>query len=135
MNSPSLGSLKMIEALAPAQRTGAENGDPFNTYYVINDPNLNAYIGWFKNAAIFVDQSAGSGNNGGNYLQVTIQGRHEANDPWATIPQVSEIKITENAATGYYSRVLGPLLPQLRIVVSLTGTADATFRVHVALEG
>lgn len=135
MNSPTLGSLKMIEALAPLQRTGAVNGDAFNTYHVINDPGSNAYIGWFKNAAIFVDQSAGSGNNGGNYLQVTIQGRHDSTDPWATIPQVSEIKITENAATGYYSRVLGPLLPQLRLVVSETGTADATFRAHVALEG
>lgn len=135
MNSPTLGSLKMIEALASAQRTGPVNGDAFNTYHVIDDPNVNAYIGWFKNAAIFVDQSAGSGNNGGNYLQVTLEGRHEPNDPWAAIPQVTDIKLTANAATGYYSRVLGPLLPQLRIVVTETGTADATFRVHVALEG
>ena len=37
---------------------------------------------------------AGSGNNGGNYLQVTVQGRHEGSDPWATLPQSADIKIT-----------------------------------------
>lgn len=134
MNSPTLGSLKVVEALPSAQRTAAVDGDAFVTYHVQGDPGTNAYIGWFKNASIYVDQSAGSGNNGGNYLQVTLQGRHDGTDPWATLPQTADIKITENAATGYFARVQGPLLPELRIVVTETGVADATFRVHVALE-
>lgn len=134
MNSPSLRSFKVIEALPSAQHTAAVDGAAFDCYYVSNDPTTNAFIGWMSRAAIFVDQSAGTGNNGGNYLQVTVQGRHEGSDPWATLPQSADIKITANAATGYFASVAGPLLPEMRVVVSETGTADATFRVHVLLE-
>jgi len=134
MNSPTLGSLKTVEALPLAQRTGATNGSTIIAYYVSNDPVTGAYIGWFQDAAIFVNQTAGSGNNGGNYLQVTLQGRINGDDTWATLPQSADIKITENAAAGYYARVEGPLLPELRIVVTETGVADATFEVHLALQ-
>ena len=134
MNSPSLRSYRVVEALPSAQRTAAVNGAAFDCYYVANDPTTNAFIGWMSRAAIYVDQSAGSGNNGGNYLQVTVQGRHDGSDPWATLPQSAEIKITENGAAGYFASVAGPLLPEMRVVVSETGTADATFRIHVLLE-
>ena len=134
MNSPSLRSYRVVEALPSAQRTAAVNGAAFDCYYVANDPVTNAFIGWMSRAAIYVDQSAGSGNNGGNYLQVTVQGRHDGTDPWATLPQSAEIKITENGAAGYFASVAGPLLPEMRVVVSETGNADATFRIHVLLE-
>lgn len=134
MNSPTLGSLKTVEALPLAQRTAAVNGSAVNAYYVKDDPVTGAWIGWFQDLAIFVNQTAGSGNNGGNYLQVTVQGRIDSDHAWATLPQSADIKITENAATGYYARVEGPILPELRVAVSETGTADATFEVHLALQ-
>lgn len=134
MNSPTLGSLKNIDALPLAQRTAAVDGAAVDAYYVKDDPVTGAYIGWFQDAAIFVNQTAGSGNNGGNYLQVTLQGRIDSDHAWATLPQSADIKITENAAAGYYARVDGPLLPQLRVVVTETGVADATFEVHLALQ-
>ena len=77
--------------------------------------------------------TTGTGNNGGNYLQVTLEGRADSTHAWAVIPQVTEIKLTANTATGYYSAVNGPLLPELRVVVTETGVADATFEVHLAL--
>lgn len=135
MNSPPLRSVKGIEAFPEAQVTGDTVGDIFYTYYTQGEPPGGfTYSGWFSRAAIFVDQSAGTGNNGGNYLSVTLQGRHNSTDPWATIPQSAEIKITENAATGYYASVSGPLLPELRINITETGVADATFRIHVFME-
>lgn len=135
MNAAPLGSVRGIEAFPQAQVTGATTGSVFYAYYTQGEPPLSStYSGWFGRAAIFVDQSAGSGNNGGNYLQVTLQGRHDSTDPWATIPQSAEIKITENVATGYYASVSGPLLPELRINITETGVADATFRVHVFME-
>lgn len=134
MNSPTLGSLKLIEALPLAQRTAAVNGDPVIAYYVSDDPVTGAYIGWFQDAGIFVNQTAGSGNSSGQYLQVTLQGRIDSAHAWATLPQSQDIKIIENVATGYYARVEGPLLPQLRVVVTETGAADATFEVHLALQ-
>lgn len=129
-----LGSMVGIEAFPEAQVTGNTNGDAFITYYTQGEPPAdNTYSGWFSRAAIFVDQSAGSGNNGGNYIQVTVQGRHDSTDPWATMPQSADIKVTENVATGYYASIAGPLLPEMRVVMTETGTADATFRVHVFL--
>lgn len=134
MNSPTLGSLKTVHALDLAQRTGPVNGAAINAYYVKDDPVTGAWIGWFQDLAIFVNQTAGSGNSSGHYLQVTVQGRIDSDHAWATLPQSADIKITENAATGYYARVEGPILPELRVVVSETGTADATFEVHLALQ-
>lgn len=130
-----LGSMLGVEAFPEAQVTATTNGNVFYSYYTQGEPPSGfTYSGWFNRAAIFVDQSAGSGNNGGNYIAVTLQGRHGSTDPWATIPQSAEIKITENAATGYYASVTGPLLPELRVVMTETGTADATFRIHVFLQ-
>lgn len=126
-------AMRGIEAFPEAQVTASTNGNAFYTYFTKNDPVSEAYSGFFRKAAVFVDQSAGTGNNGGNYLQVTVQGRHDSTDPWATMPQSAEIKITENAATGYYASVEGPLLPEMRVVMTETGTADATFRIHVFL--
>jgi|GEM_PF-2338863 len=134
MNSPTLGSLKNVDALPLAQRTGPVNGDVIKAYYVKDDPVTGAYIGWFQDAAIFVNQTAGSGNSSGQYLQVTLQGRIDSDHAWATLPQSQDIKITENTATGYYARVEGPLLPELRVQVTETGVADATFEVHLALQ-
>lgn len=135
MNAAPLVAVKGVEAFPSAQVTAATTGSVFYSYHSQGEPpGANNYSGWMSRAAIFVDQSAGSGNNGGNYLQVTLQGRHDSTDPWATIPQTQEIKITENVATGYYAAVQGPLLPELRVNITETGTADATFRVHVFLE-
>lgn len=128
-----LGSMHAVEAFPEAQVTAATTGSVFYTYRQRLEPTADSYSGWFRQAAIFVDQSAGSGNNGGNYLQVTVQGRHDSTDPWATIPQSAEIKITENVATGYYATVSGPLLPEMRMNITETGVADATFRIHVFL--
>ena len=133
MNAAPLGAVYVAEAFPSQQVTASTNGDVFYSYQTKNDPGTNKYSGFMRSGAIYVSQSAGTGNNGGNYLQITLQGRHDSTDPWATIPQVSEIKITTNAATGYYSALLGPLLPEMRIVVTETGTADATFRIHVVL--
>lgn len=135
MNAAPLGSVIGVEAFPEAQVTAATTGTAFYAYHSQGEPpGVNSYTGWMSRAAIFVDQSAGSGNNGGNYLQVTLQGRHTTNDPWATIPQSNDIKITENAAAGYYASVSGPLLPELRVNITETGNADATFRIHVFLE-
>lgn len=133
MNAAPLGALYVAEAFPSQQVTASTNGSVFYAYQTYNDPSTNKYSGFFRMASIFVSQSAGSGNNGGNYLQITLQGRHNDTDPWATIPQTTEIKITANGETGYFSTVTGPLLPELRIVATETGVADATFRVHVAL--
>jgi hypothetical protein len=135
MNSPPLKAVKGIEAFPSAQVTAATTGAVFYSYYQRHEPpDDNTYSGWMSRAAVFVDQSAGSGNNGGNYLQVTVQGRHDSTDPWCTLPQSQEIKITENVATGYYAALVGPLLPEMRVNITETGTADATFRIHVFLE-
>jgi len=133
MNAAPLGGMYVAEAFPSQQVTASTNGSAFYASQTVGDPGTNKYSGFFRMASIFVSQSAGSGNNGGNYLQITLQGRHTDDDPWATIPQTTDIKITANTATGYFSTVTGPLLPQLRIVATETGVADATFRVHVAL--
>ena len=133
MNAAPFGALYVAEAFPSQQVTASTNGSAFYASHTVGDPGTNKYSGFFRMASIFVSQSAGSGNNGGNYLQITLQGRHTDDDPWATIPQTTDIKITANTTTGYFSTVTGPLLPQLRIVATETGVADATFRVHVAL--
>jgi hypothetical protein len=142
MDAPSLGGMRVVEAHPSAQRTASFEGNAFVAYRVKGDPvnNLSGgyedYTGWFRNATVYVSQTAGSGNNGGNYLKIELQGRHDSTDPWVTytFANSGEIKITANASTGYYARVEGPLMPELRIIGTETGTADATFAVHVYLE-
>ena len=133
MNAAPLGAIKVVEAFPSAQVTAATDGSVFYTWRTKNDPETNMYSGWFRQAAIYVSQSAGSGNNGGNYLQVTLQGRHDDTDPWCDMPQPTDIKITANAAAGYYAAISGPILPEMRVHITETGTADATIRIHVVL--
>lgn len=132
MQGPLHGSMKHVLALPQAQRTDSANGDPFTSFYTIDDPVTDLYTGFFRQAAIYVDQSAGSGNNPGvNQFEVTLEGRHDDGDAWANIPLSSTIAITANAAAGYFATAEGPLPPYLRIVATESGTADATFHVHV----
>ena len=135
MNTPVLGSLKIVQALPSAQYTASTNGDMFKAYHIANDPMTGAYIGWFKSAAVYVTQTAGSGNNPGvNQMTVKLQGRIDSSHGWADM-SMTAIAVTANSAAQYFALVNGPLLPELRIVVTESGTADATFDVHVALQG
>jgi hypothetical protein len=134
MQGPSFGSMKAVEALPDAQYTATTNGDAFTSFYTIDDPRLDLFTGYFRQAAVYVDQSAGSGNNPGvNQFTITLQGRHSSGDNWANIPLSSTIAITANGAAGYFATAEGPLPPYLRVVANESGNADATFQVHVYL--
>jgi len=126
--------MKAVEALPDAQYTATTNGAAFTSFYTIDDPRLDLFTGYFRQAAVYVDQSAGSGNNpGSNQFTITLQGRHDTSGTWANIPLSTTLAITANAATGYFATAEGPLPPYLRVVATESGTADATFVVHVYL--
>jgi len=132
--TPTLGSIKIVEALPLAQRTATVNGDLFKAYHISNDPLTGAWIGWFKEAGVFVNQTAGSGNNPGvNQFSVKLQGRVDSDHAWADL-NMTAIAVTANTATAYYGLCAGPLLPEMRVVATESGTADATFEVHVVLQ-
>ena len=134
MQGPMYGSMKAVMALPQAQYTATANGDPFTSYYTFDDPGVDYFTGFFRQASIYVDQSAGSGNNPGvNQFVITLEGRHDSNDAWANITLSSTIAITANGAAGYFATAEGPLPPFLRVVATESGTADATFHVHVYL--
>ena len=132
--TPTLGSIKIVEALSLAQRTATVNGDLFKAYHISHDPVTDSWIGWFKEAGVFVNQTAGSGNNPGvNQFSVKLQGRIDSTHEWADL-SMTAIAITANGAAGYYAPVAGPILPELRVVATESGNADATFEVHVVLQ-
>lgn len=132
--TPTLGSIKIVEALPLAQRTAGVNGDLFKAYHISNDPLTGAWIGWFREAGVFVNQTAGSGNNAGSHhLSVKLQGRIDSDHEWADL-DMTAIDITANGAAAYYELCAGPLLPEMRVVVTELGTADATFEVHVVMQ-
>lgn len=134
MQGPLPGSMKAVEALPQAQYTASVNGDPFTSFYTIDDPEVDLFTGYFRRAAVYVDQTAGSGNNPGvNHITITLEGRHDANDNWANIALSTTLSIDANTAKGYFATAEGPLPPYLRVVGTETGTADATFHVHVYL--
>lgn len=134
MNGPVFGVMKAVDALPLAQRTETTNGDMFRTYWTQNDPQERIYRGFFKDAGVFVNQTAGSGNNPGvNQFTVKLQGRVDSTHAWADL-NMTPIAITANTAAAYYALCSGPLLPEMRVVATESGTADATFEVHVILQ-
>lgn len=134
MNGPVFGVMKAVDALPLAQRTATVNGDMFRTYWTQNDPQERIYRGFFKDAGVFVNQTAGSGNNPGvNQFSVKLQGRIDDTHAWADL-NMTPIAITANTAAAYYALCAGPLLPEMRVVATESGTADATFEVHVVLQ-
>lgn len=134
MNGPVFGVMKAVDALPLAQRTATVNGDMFRTYWTQNDPQERIYRGFFKDAGVFVNQTAGSGNNPGvNQFSVKLQGRIDDTHAWADL-SMTPIAITANTAAAYYALCSGPLLPEMRVVATESGTADATFEVHVVLQ-
>jgi hypothetical protein len=134
MNGPVFGVMKAVDALPLAQRTATTNGDMFRTYWTSDDPQTRIYRGFFKDAGVFVNQTAGSGNNPGvNQFTVKLQGRVDSDHAWADL-NMTPIAITANTAAAYYALCSGPLLPEMRVVATESGTADATFEVHVILQ-
>lgn len=134
MNGPEFGVMKVVDALPLAQRTETTNGDVFYSYWTKNDPQQKIYRGCFKDAGVFVNQTAGSGNNPGvNQFAVKLQGRVDSTHTWADL-SMTPIAITANGAAAYYALCAGPLLPEMRVVAEESGTADATFDVHVILQ-
>lgn len=134
MNGPVFGVMKAVDALPLAQRTATTNGDMFRTYWTLNDPQERIYRGFFKDAGVFVNQTAGSGNNPGvNQFTVKLQGRVDSAHEWADL-NMTAIAITANSAAAYYGLCSGPLLPEMRVVATESGTANATFEVHVILQ-
>lgn len=134
MNGPVFGVMKAVDALPLAQRTATVNGDMFRTYWTSDDPQTRIYRGFFKDAGVFVNQTAGSGNNPGvNQFTVKLQGRVDSDHAWADL-NMTPIAITANTAAAYYALCSGPLLPEMRVVATESGTADATFEVHVILQ-
>lgn len=134
MNGPVFGVMKALDALPLAQRTETTNGDMFRTYWTQNDPQERIYRGFFKDAGVFVNQTAGSGNNPGvNQFTVKLQGRVDSAHEWADL-NMTAIAITANSAAAYYGLCSGPLLPEMRVVATESGTANATFEVHVILQ-
>jgi hypothetical protein len=132
--TPTLGSIKIVDALPLAQRTATVNGDMFQAYHISHDPVTDSWIGWFKEAGVFVNQTAGSGNNPGvNQFTIKLQGRVDSSHGWADL-SMTPIAVTANSAAAYYALVAGPILPELRVVATESGTADATFEVHVVLQ-
>jgi hypothetical protein len=134
MNGPVFGVAKAVDALPLLQRTASANGDMFRSYWTLNDPQERIYRGFFKDAGVFVNQTAGSGNNPGvNQFTVKLQGRIDDTHGWADL-SMTPIAITANGAAAYYALCTGPLLPELRVVATESGNADATFEVHVMLQ-
>lgn len=134
MNGPVFGVMKVVDALPLAQRTATTNGSAFYTYWTKDDPQSGIYRGYFKDAGVFVNQTAGSGNNPGvNQFSIKLQGRVDSDHSWADL-SMTAIAITANGAAGYYALCSGPLLPEMRVVATESGTADATFEVHVVLQ-
>ena len=134
MNGPMFGVIKTVDALPLAQRTASVDGDMFRCYWNQNDPQTDIYRGFFKDAGVFVNQTAGSGNNPGvNQFSVKLQGRIDSTHGWADL-SMTPIAITANGAAAYYALCSGPLLPEMRVVATESGTADATFEVHVILQ-
>lgn len=134
MNGPVFGVARVVEALPLAARTAAVNGDAFRSYWSKDDPQSGIYRGFFKDAGVFVNQTAGSGNNPGvNQFTVQLQGRVDSDHEWANL-DMTAIAITANGAAAYYELCAGPLLPELRVQVLESGTASATFEVHVVLQ-
>jgi len=134
MNGPMFGVIKTVDALPLAQRTATANGAAFVAYWTKNDPQESIYRGFFKDAGVFVNQTAGSGNNPGvNQFAVKLQGRIDSDHAWADL-SMTPIAVTANGAAAYYALCAGPLLPEMRVVATESGTADATFEVHVVLQ-
>lgn len=134
MNGPMFGVAKVVEALPLVARTAAVDGDMFRTYWTLNDPQERIYRGFFKDAGVFVNQTAGSGNNPGvNQFTVKLQGRIDDTHGWADL-DMTAIAVTANGAAAYYELCTGPLLPEMRVQVLESGTANATFEVHVMLQ-
>lgn len=134
MNGPQFGVMKIVDALPLAQRTATANGSSFFSYWTKDDPQVGIYRGCFKDAGVYVNQTAGSGNNPGvNQFTVKLQGRVDPDHAWADL-NMTAIAITANTAAGYFALCSGPLLPEMRVVATESGTADATFEVHVVLQ-
>jgi len=122
-------------ALASAQRTATATGSAISLAINHDVFGADAHTGYLEKGLIFVDQTAGSGNNGGNNFEITVQTAASASGPWLTVPLSASITLTANAATTYGATFNGPLAGFLRVVATEVGTADATFAAYVIVGG
>lgn len=122
-------------ALASAQRTATANGAAISLGINRDVNGENTSTGYLEKGFIFVDQTAGAGNDGANNFVITVQTATSASGPWLTIPLSAGIALTTNGAATYGATFNGPLAGFLRVVATEVGAANATFSATIVVGG
>lgn len=121
--------------LASAQRTATATSDPLSIAVNHDVFGNDAHTGYLEKGLVFVDQTAGAGNNGGNYFNITVETAINSSGPWLSVPLSAEIKVSANAAATYGATFAGPLAGFVRVKATEVGNADATFSAYVICGG
>jgi len=121
-------AIKEIVGLPLAQRTGNTYGDAV-PLWVSQELASDTHDGYLKQATLVVSQTAGSGNNAGQYFAIHLEGSLDGSTGWVKLPHTDTILLTGNGAAEYSATVQGPLTPWVRVAAEINGTPNATFSV------
>ena len=121
--------------LPSAQRTANANSDPLNIAVNHDVFGMDAHTGYLEKGLIFVDQTAGSGNSGGQYFNITVETAMVPAGPWLNVPLSNTIHITANGAATYGATFAGPLAGYVRVKATAVNSPDATFSASIIVGG
>lgn len=123
-----MARIKEVSGLALAQRTGNTYGTA-TALWESQFLDLETHEGFMASALLKVSQTAGSGNNAGQYFEIHLEGSLDGSTGWSKLPHTEHIKLTTNGAAEYSAQVYGPLTPWVRVAAEIVGTPNATFQV------
>lgn len=123
-----MARIKEVQGLALAQRTQNAYGTA-TALWESQDLDRDTHDGFMASAILKISQTAGSGNNSGQYFEIHLEGSMNGSNGWTKLPHTEHIKLTTNGAAEYSAQVYGPLTPWVRVAAEIVGTPNATFRV------
>ena len=117
-----------INGLSSAARTADTYGTATPVWRSQELAN-STYEGYMACALLVVSQTAGSGNNAGQYFDIHLEGSLDGSTQWTKLAHTSNIQLTTNGVAEYAAQVYGPLMPYVRVAAEIVGTPNATFSV------